>query len=77
MLTKEHRRRDDGRRPIDARQQSTGGREECAVGGRERRSRDLAPQDAELMAEHHDLEFFELGWPKRSIKSCRTRSCPC
>ncbi len=61
MLTKEHRRRDDGRRPIDARQQSTGGREECAVGGRERRSRDLAPQDAELMAEHHDLEFFELG----------------
>jgi hypothetical protein len=41
-----------------------GRRKEQSIGWPQLRSPDLPAQDAELVAEHHDLQLFELGGAK-------------
>jgi hypothetical protein len=57
---KQCRWRDDKGPPARSRQQPAGGSEEDSIGGPQRRPGDLAAQHRQLVAEHHDLQLFEL-----------------
>src|SRR5262249_28317100 len=56
-------RRDEKRRPLDARKHSAGRRQKEPVCRPKRRSAELATQHCQLVAKHHDLEFLELRGP--------------
>jgi hypothetical protein len=47
--------------PSDARQKPARRGEEESVGRPKCRPTHLSPQDGKLMAQHHNLEFFELS----------------
>src|SRR6266508_3461563 len=60
MPAKQCRRSDDKRAPARSRQQTARGSEENSIGRTQLGPSELATQHRELMAEHDDLELFEL-----------------
>jgi hypothetical protein len=66
-------RRHEQRAPATSRQNTTGSGEEGAVRGSQPGPSRLAPQDLQLMTEHHDLELLNSRERKRSTTNASTR----
>src|SRR5712691_7757036 len=60
MPAKQRRRSDDKRAPACSRQQTARGGEENSIGRAQLGPSELATENRELVAEHDDLELFEL-----------------
>jgi len=61
MPAEQRRGRDNERPPARSREKTAGSGEEDSIGGFQLRPCDLAPQDAELVAEDDDLQLLELA----------------